>query len=100
MTAFLMECYENGILNKERTGGPETCMGHAEAELELLHQMARNEGFWQDCGTLEATSGRVFLAQGWGDMDFMNDIAMEQKGLEYSGMASKESSGAAGAAMV
>ncbi len=45
MTAFLMECYENGILNKERTGGLELVWGNAEAELELLHQMARNEGF-------------------------------------------------------
>ena len=91
MTAFLMECYENGILNKERTGGLELVWGNAEAELELLHQMARNEGFGKIASLGSHKQKEYFAAQGWGDMDFMNDIAMEQKGLEYSEYASKES---------
>ena len=91
MTAFLMECYENGILNKERTGGLELVWGNAEAELELLHQMARNEGFGKIAALGSHKQKEYFAAQGWGDMDFMNDIAMEQKGLEYSEYASKES---------
>ena len=61
MTAFLMECCENGILNKERTGGLELVWGNAEAELELLHQMAQKRRLWQDCGTLEATSRKSIL---------------------------------------
>lgn len=91
MTAFLMECYENGILNKERTGGLELSFGNAEADLEFLHLIAKNEGFGK-IGALGAHKQKeYFAAQGWGDMDFMNDIAMEQKGLEYSEYSSKES---------
>lgn len=91
MTAFLMECYENGILNKERTGGLELNFGNAEADLEFLHLIAKNEGFGK-IGALGAHKQKeYFAAQGWGDMDFMNDIAMEQKGLEYSEYSSKES---------
>mgnify|MGYP000627018493 CR=1 FL=1 len=41
---------------------------------------------------LEATSRKSILQRRAGaNMDFMNDIAMEQKGLEYSEYASKES---------
>ena len=43
--AFLMECYERGIINKEITGGLELRFGNWEAQMELLHQMARGEGF-------------------------------------------------------
>ena len=62
-----------------------------EAELELLHQMARNEGFGKIAALGSHKQKEYFAAQGWGDMDFMNDIAMEQKGLEYSEYSSKES---------
>ncbi|MCJ7435194.1 MAG: hypothetical protein MUO77_17065, partial [Anaerolineales bacterium] len=44
-TGFAMECYEAGILNKERTGGLELNFGNGAAALELLHQMARGKGF-------------------------------------------------------
>lgn len=91
MTAFLMECYENGILNKERTGGLELKFGNAAAALELLHLTARNEGFGRIAALGSHRQKEYFAAQGWGDMDFMNDIAMEQKGLEYSEYGSKES---------
>lgn len=43
--AFVMKCYENGILNQERTGGLDLRFGNADAALELLHQMGRGEGF-------------------------------------------------------
>ena len=45
LAAFVMECYQRGILNQERTGGLELTWGNAEADLEMLHQMARGEGF-------------------------------------------------------
>jgi len=45
IVAFIMECYENGILNKERTGGLDLNFGSEEDSLELLHQLARGEGF-------------------------------------------------------
>ncbi|MBA7555857.1 hypothetical protein ES705_48549 [subsurface metagenome] len=43
--SFAAECYENGILNEERTGGLKLSFGNADAVMELLHQMARGEGF-------------------------------------------------------
>ncbi len=36
LSAFIMECYENGILNKERTGGLELNFGNSKDALELL----------------------------------------------------------------
>ena len=33
----------------------------------------------------------LFIANGWGDASFLNDIGMENKGLEYSQYMSKES---------
>ena len=43
--AFAYECYEKGILDKQKTGGLELTWGNAAAAFELLHQMARGEGF-------------------------------------------------------
>lgn len=36
LTAFVMECYERGIINKEITGGLELKFGNIDASLELL----------------------------------------------------------------
>jgi aldehyde:ferredoxin oxidoreductase len=41
MMAFVMECYERGIINKEITGGLELNFGNKEAAMELLHQMGQ-----------------------------------------------------------
>jgi len=43
--AFVMECYEAGILDLDKTGGLDLRFGNADAALEVLHQMARGEGF-------------------------------------------------------
>jgi aldehyde:ferredoxin oxidoreductase len=91
ITAFVMECYENGILNKERTGGLELNFGNRDAALELLHQMARGEGFGLIAGKGVRYMKNYFAEKGWGDINFMNDIGMENKGLEYSQYVSKES---------
>jgi aldehyde:ferredoxin oxidoreductase len=32
---FVMECYENGILNEERTGGMKLNFGNADTAMEL-----------------------------------------------------------------
>jgi aldehyde:ferredoxin oxidoreductase len=90
-TAFIMECFENGILNKERTGGLDLNFGNSEAALELLHQVARGEGFGKIAGTGVRKMKQLFIENGWGDAAFLNDIAMENKGLEYSQYMSKES---------
>jgi aldehyde:ferredoxin oxidoreductase len=91
LCAFLMECYQRGILNKERTGGLELTWGNAEADLEVMHQMARGEGFGLLAGRGVAKLKAHFIAQGWGDPQLIRDIGMEIKGLEYSQYMSKES---------
>jgi aldehyde:ferredoxin oxidoreductase len=42
--AFAMECYENGILTQEDTGGIDLKFGNAEAMIQMIHQIARREG--------------------------------------------------------
>jgi aldehyde:ferredoxin oxidoreductase len=91
VTAFIMECYENGILNPKRTGGLELRFGNAEAALEMLHQLARGEGFGKTAGTGIRKMKELFIKNGWGDEAFLNDIGMENKGLEYSQYMPKES---------
>lgn len=88
---FLMECWENGILNAERTGGVDLSWGNADASLELLHQMARGEGFGVTAGLGVKRLKDMFIEKGWGDKGFLTDIAMENKSLEYSMYLSKES---------
>lgn len=89
--AFVMECFENGILNKERTGGLELKFGNAEAALEVLHQVSRGEGFGLTAGQGVRKMKELFIKNGWGDERFLKDIAMENKGLEYSQYMPKES---------
>lgn len=91
LTSFIQECYENGILNKERTGGLELTWGNGPAVLEMLHQMARGEGFGKIAGLGVQKMKEMFIENGWGDANFLNDIAMVNKGLEYSQYVSKES---------
>ena len=88
---FLMECYENGIINEERTGGLKLHFGNADAAMELLHQLGRGEGFGVVAGQGVRKLKQLFAKNGWGDAAFMQDIGMENKGLEYSQYVSKES---------
>ena len=89
--AFAMECYEEGILNQEITGGLQLNFGNGDAMLEALHQMGRGEGF----GVLIGQGIRRMkkhLANEYGaDPQFLQDIGMEVKGLEYSEYVTKES---------
>jgi aldehyde:ferredoxin oxidoreductase len=88
---FVMECYENGILNEERTGGLRLNFGNADHAMELLHMLAKGEGFGKIAGQGVHKMKEQFIKNGWGDPQFINDIAMENKGLEYSQYVSKES---------
>jgi aldehyde:ferredoxin oxidoreductase len=45
LTGWLMECFEKGWLTGEQTGGFEIRWGDADAAKELLHMIARREGF-------------------------------------------------------
>ncbi|MGE5676445.1 MAG: aldehyde ferredoxin oxidoreductase family protein [Pseudomonadota bacterium] len=91
LTAFVMECYENGILNKERTGGLELNFGNGDAALELIHRMSRGEGFGKIAGLGIKRMKEIFIKEYNADPSFVNDIGMEQKGLEFSEYMPKES---------
>ncbi|OQA41749.1 MAG: putative oxidoreductase YdhV [Chloroflexi bacterium ADurb.Bin325] len=91
LTAFVMECYEAGILDLERTGGLDLRFGNAEAAIELLHQMARGEGFGLIAGMGVRAMKAYFVEHFNADPAFVQDIGMENKGMEYSEYMTKES---------
>jgi aldehyde:ferredoxin oxidoreductase len=89
--AFAMECYQEGILSEEITGGLTLNWGNAEAALELLHQMARGEGFGSIVGQGVRFMKGMFEKEYGGDPQFLQDIGMESKGMEFSEYVTKES---------
>jgi aldehyde:ferredoxin oxidoreductase len=91
LTAFVMECYEAGVLDREKTGGLELHFGNAEAAIELLHQMGRGEGFGKIAGQGIHRMREHFVKKFGADPQFLQDIGMEAKGLEYSEYVTKES---------
>ena len=88
---FVMECFEVGILNREITGGLELNFGNAEAALELIHQMAVGKGFGVIVGKGIREMKKHFAKYYGGDPQFLQDIGMEHKGLEFSEYITKES---------
>jgi aldehyde:ferredoxin oxidoreductase len=42
--AFLMECYERGLIGNEETGGLELTFGSVDALIETIHMMGSGEG--------------------------------------------------------
>jgi len=89
--AFCMECYQEGILTKERTGGLDLSWGEAGNALELLHQMSRGEGFGVIVGQGTRYMKSYFAEEYGADAEFLQDIAMEVKGMEISEYMTKES---------
>jgi len=89
--AFAMECYEEGLITKEHTGGLELNFGNGAAALELLHQMARGEGFGVIVGQGVRYMKEYFARAFGADPVFMHDIGMEIKGMEISEYMCKES---------
>jgi len=43
--AFAIECFENGMIGPENTGGIELCWGNAEAIVEITQAIAERRGF-------------------------------------------------------
>jgi aldehyde:ferredoxin oxidoreductase len=89
--AFVMECFENGVITSQHTGGKVLKFGATDEVLECLHEMGRGDGFGVEVG-----QGIRWLKNKWieelgADPGFLNDIGMEVKGLEYSEYVSKES---------
>ena len=89
--AFAMECYEYGILDSEITGGVDLTWGNADAALELVHQMARGEGFGMVVGQGVRAMKDYFVKEYGADPGLLQDIGMEMKGLEISEYMTKES---------
>ena len=90
-TAFTMECYERGLIDKEATEGLELRFGNKEAALELVHQMARGEGFGVVVGQGIRRMKKLLAEKYGADAKIMQDIGMESKGLEFSEYVTKES---------
>jgi aldehyde:ferredoxin oxidoreductase len=89
--AFVMECFEAGVIDRGVTGGLELRFGATAEVLELLHQMARGEGFGVEVGQGIRWLKEKWIAEGRGDAQLIRDIGMEVKGLEYSEYVCKES---------
>jgi aldehyde:ferredoxin oxidoreductase len=90
-TAFAMECYAVGLIDSEATGGLELNFGNKEAALEIIHQMARGEGFGWVVGQGIRRMKNLFREKYGADPKTLQDIGMEAKGLEYSEYVTKES---------
>ena len=89
--AFVMECFEMGLIDRQATGGLELYFGNRLAALELLHQVARGEGFGKIVGQGIRRMKKVFAEKFGADQAIMEDIGMESKGLEFSEYMTKES---------
>lgn len=89
--AFLMECYENRVINKEVTQSLELNFGNADAALELIHQMSRGEGFGKVAGQGVHICKQLLIDRYHADPKFVQDIGMECKGMEFSEYVTKES---------
>lgn len=90
-TAFAMECYEMGLIDKRATGGLDLRFGNKDAALELVHQMAQGEGFGVVVGQGVRRMKKLFAEKYGADADTLRDIGMESKGLEFSEYVTKES---------
>jgi aldehyde:ferredoxin oxidoreductase len=89
--AFAMECFELGLIRAEHTGGMDLGFGNRAAALELVHQMARGEGFGRIVGQGVRRMKAVFEERFGADPGILADIGMESKGLEFSEYMTKES---------
>jgi len=89
--AFLMECWENGVLTKNMTDGLDFTWGNADTALEILHQMSQGKGFGIKVGKGIRWLKNWLISEYHADPTFLHDIGMELKGLEYSEYISKES---------
>ena len=89
--AFTMECYEVGLIDEKVTGGLDLRFGNGDVALELVHQMARGEGFGLVVGQGIRRMKAIFAEKYGLSQDKLNDIGMEAKGLEFSEYVTKES---------
>ena len=89
--AFVMECFEMGLINETHTGGRSLNFGNRLGALELVHQMAAGEGFGHIVGQGVRKMKEKFASEFGADPAILQDIGMEAKGLEFSEYMTKES---------
>jgi aldehyde:ferredoxin oxidoreductase len=89
--AFAMECFELGLITEYHAGGLDLSFGNRSSALELIHQMARGEGFGKTIGQGVRKMKEIFAKEYGADSTLMQDIGMESKGLEFSEYMTKES---------
>jgi aldehyde:ferredoxin oxidoreductase len=89
--AFVMECFETGLIDESHTGGLRLNFGNRPGALELVHQMAAGEGFGQIVGQGVRKMKKKFARDFGADAAILQDIGMESKGLEFSEYMTKES---------
>ena len=89
--AFVMECFEMGLINSDHTDGMDLSFGNRLNALELVHQMAKGEGFGVIVGQGIRRMKAIFAQDFGADPGIMQDIGMEAKGLEFAEYVSKES---------
>jgi aldehyde:ferredoxin oxidoreductase len=89
--AFAMECFEMGLIDSDHTGGLDLSFGNRASALELLHQMARGDGFGRIIGQGVRRMKAIFSRDFGADPGILQDIGMEAKGLEFSEYMTKES---------
>jgi aldehyde:ferredoxin oxidoreductase len=87
IVAFIMECYENGILNKERTGGLELNFGNSEAALNCCISLPVAKDLV--CGRIGCKKMKEYFEKYNADPRFLNDIGMENKGWNIRSMFRK-----------
>jgi aldehyde:ferredoxin oxidoreductase len=90
-TAFAMECFETGLINEIHTGGMNLSFGNRSSVFEIIHQMAKGEGFGKVVGQGVRRMKQIFSKEYGADRAIMEDIGMEAKGLEFSEYMPKES---------
>jgi len=89
--AFVMECFERGLIDASHTGGLELRFGNQEAFLEVIHQAAQGTGFGKIFGQGIRRMKKIFADEFGADPAMLQDIGMESKGLEFSEYITKES---------
>ena len=89
--AFVMECFDMGLINASHTDGMDLSFGNRHNALELVHLMATGQGFGKIVGQGVRKMKAIFAKDYGADKDIMADIGMESKGLEFSEYMTKES---------
>jgi aldehyde:ferredoxin oxidoreductase len=62
LIAFAMECFENGVIGFEETGGIDLRFGNADGMIQTLQQIVENQG---PLGSV-LSQGSAYAAQEWG----------------------------------